>query len=78
MWRLTRQQCRSTRGSIALVTAISSVLLPAAALAHTAGSTHTVAKYYLRGTIASLALLAIAAIVVWLVAAEHPANLARR
>jgi O-antigen/teichoic acid export membrane protein len=55
-------------GLIALVTAISSVLLPAAALAHTAGSTHIVAKYYVRGTLASLALLATAAIGVWLLA----------
>jgi O-antigen/teichoic acid export membrane protein len=41
-----------------LVTGLSAVLLPKSALAHAAGDTATVRRYYLRGTGLSLALLA--------------------
>jgi O-antigen/teichoic acid export membrane protein len=40
-------------------------MLPKAALAHAAGSARTVRTYYIRGTLASLALLAAASLCVW-------------
>jgi len=55
-------------GMLTLVTALSAVLLPKAALAHTAGSIETVRRYYIRGTLASLLMLVLAAIAVWLAA----------
>lgn len=53
-------------GLLLLVTGLSAVLLPKAALAHAGGSIRTVRAYYIRGTLASLGLLAAAAIAVWL------------
>lgn len=52
-------------GLLLLVTGLSAVLLPKAALAHAEGSTHTVRRYYVRGTLASLAMLAAASVCVW-------------
>ena len=49
-----------------LVTGISSVLLPKAAVAHAGGDVAAVRRYYLRGTLAALALLIPAALGVWL------------
>jgi len=55
-------------GLLLLVTGLSAVLLPRAALAHAGGSSQTVRRYYVRGTLASVVLLAIASVVVWLIA----------
>jgi O-antigen/teichoic acid export membrane protein len=52
-------------GLLLLVTGLSAVMLPKAALAHAGGSTRTVRAYYIRGTLASLALLAVASLCVW-------------
>ncbi|HEY2589786.1 MAG TPA: lipopolysaccharide biosynthesis protein [Tepidisphaeraceae bacterium] len=52
-------------GLLLLVTGLSAVLLPKAAIAHAEGSTHTVRRYYIRGTLASLAMLAAASLCVW-------------
>jgi O-antigen/teichoic acid export membrane protein len=52
-------------GLLLLVTGLSAVLLPKAAIAHAQGSTLTVRRYYLRGTLASLAMLAVASVCVW-------------
>ena len=52
---------------LVLVTGLASVLLPKAAIAHAAGAPNTVLSYYLRGSLASLALLATAALAVWLI-----------
>lgn len=52
-------------GLLLLVTGLSAVMLPKAALAHAAGSARTVRAYYVRGTLASLALLAVASVCVW-------------
>lgn len=52
-------------GLLLLVTGLSAVLLPKAAIAHAEGSTHKVRRYYLRGTLASLAMLAAASVCVW-------------
>ena len=52
-------------GLLLLVTGLSAVMLPKAALAHAGGSTRTVRAYYLRGTLASFLLLAIASACVW-------------
>jgi O-antigen/teichoic acid export membrane protein len=52
-------------GLLLLVTGLSAVMLPKAALAHAGGSTRTVRAYYLRGTLASLLLLALASACVW-------------
>jgi O-antigen/teichoic acid export membrane protein len=52
-------------GLLTLVTGLSAVLLPKAALAHAAGDPHTVRRYYFRGTLASVALLLVAALAVW-------------
>ena len=54
-------------GMLTLVTALSAVLLPKAALAHTSGSIETVRRYYIRGTLASLTILAASAVCVWLI-----------
>ncbi|MEZ0264777.1 MAG: lipopolysaccharide biosynthesis protein, partial [Phycisphaerae bacterium] len=53
-----------------LVAGLASVLLPRAALAHAQGPAGraTVWRYYLRGTLASAGLLAVAGIVVWFAA----------
>jgi O-antigen/teichoic acid export membrane protein len=55
-------------GLLTLVTALSAVLLPKAALAHAAGSIEIVRRYYLRGTLASLLLLILGAVGVWILA----------
>lgn len=52
-------------GLLLLVTGLSAVLLPKAALAHAAGSARTVRDYYIRGTLVSLGLLAAASLCVW-------------
>ena len=52
-------------GLLLLVTGLSAVLLPKTAVAHAAGSSNTVRRYYVRGTLASLAMLAIASAAVW-------------
>ena len=53
-------------GLLALVTGLAAVLLPKTAVAHSSGEARTVRRYYIRGTLASVALLAAAAAVVWL------------
>jgi O-antigen/teichoic acid export membrane protein len=53
-------------GLLLLVTGLSNVLLPKAALAHAGGSARTVRQYYLRGTVASMALLSVASLFIWL------------
>ncbi len=50
---------------LVLVTGLAATLLPRAAVAHAGGDVLTVRRYYVRGTLASLAMLAAAAIVVW-------------
>ena len=52
-------------GLLLLVSGLAAVLLPKAALAHSEGSAQTLRRYYLRGTFASAALLALAAAAVW-------------
>jgi O-antigen/teichoic acid export membrane protein len=52
-------------GLLLLVTGLSAVLLPKAAIAHAQGSTDTVRQYYLRGTLASAGLLSLAALAVY-------------
>jgi O-antigen/teichoic acid export membrane protein len=53
-------------GLLLLVTGLSSVILPKTALAHTAGETERVRRYYLYGTVFSAALLVFAAVVVFI------------
>jgi O-antigen/teichoic acid export membrane protein len=53
-------------GLLLLVTGLSAVLLPKAAIAHAGRSTHLLLRYYVRGTIASIGLLAAASAVVWI------------
>jgi O-antigen/teichoic acid export membrane protein len=55
-------------GLLLLVTGLSSVLLPKAALAHTSGDHLRLRRYYLRGTLASAAILLLAALTIWLAA----------
>ncbi len=55
-------------GMLLLVGAVASVLLPHTALAHAAGGAATVRRYYVRGTLATAAILLIAAPIVWLAA----------
>jgi O-antigen/teichoic acid export membrane protein len=52
-------------GLLTLVTGLGAVLLPRSAVAHGAGDTNLVRRYYLRGTLAGTALLAAAALAVW-------------
>ncbi|MDB5302840.1 MAG: polysaccharide biosynthesis protein [Phycisphaerales bacterium] len=52
-------------GLLMLVMAIASVLLPKAALAHASGASQDVRRYYIRGTLASTAVLTLAAAGVW-------------
>lgn len=52
-------------GLLLLVTGLSAVLLPKTAVAHAAGSSQTVRRYYVRGTLASLAMLTIASSIIW-------------
>ncbi len=53
-------------GLLMLVTGMAGVLLPKSALAHTAGDMSSVRRYFVRGTVASTVVLALAALVVWL------------
>lgn len=53
-------------GLMLLVTGIATVLLPKAALAHAAGNRQTVRAYYLRGTLATAAMLLAAGLIAWL------------
>ena len=55
-------------GLLILVSGLSAVLLPKAAVAHAGGSTQTVRRLYVRGTLASVAILLPAAAVTWAVA----------
>jgi O-antigen/teichoic acid export membrane protein len=55
-------------GLLTLVTGLGAVLLPRSAVAHGAGDTQRVRRYYLRGTLASTALLLAAALAVWALA----------
>lgn len=55
-------------GLLILVSGLSAVLLPKAALAHAGGSAKTVRRYYIRGTLASVAMLLPAAAVTWALA----------
>src|SRR2546423_6661491 len=50
-----------------MVRAIATVLLPPPALPHVAGQQKTVRRYYLRGTIASIAILLFFALGAWLI-----------
>jgi O-antigen/teichoic acid export membrane protein len=52
-------------GLLLLVAALANVMLPKAAVAHTSGDHAAVRRYYIRGTLASAALLAVAAVLVW-------------
>lgn len=54
-------------GLLLLVSGLSAVLLPKTAVAHAAGSSDTVRRYYVRGTLASLAMLAAASAIIWLI-----------
>src|SRR6185437_12154488 len=53
-------------GLLLLVTGLSSVMLPKAALAHTAGEMERVRRYYFYGTFFSAFLLIFAAALVWI------------
>ena len=53
-------------GLLTLVTGLSAVLLPVSAVAHGEGDVRTLRSYYVRGTLASTALLAAAAGATWL------------
>jgi O-antigen/teichoic acid export membrane protein len=53
-------------GLLLLVTGLSSVLLPKAALAHAGGNAKTVRHYYVRGTLVSAALLLAASLFIWI------------
>jgi O-antigen/teichoic acid export membrane protein len=53
-------------GMLLLVGGLASVMLPRAALAHTAGNRDIVRRYYVYGTIASAALLTFAGSVIWM------------
>lgn len=52
-------------GLLLLVMGLSAVLLPKTAVAHAAGSSDTVRRYYVRGTLASLVMLATASAIIW-------------
>lgn len=53
-------------GLMVLVSGLAAVLLPRAAVAHVAGDREQVRRYYVRGTLATGAMLAVAAVGVWL------------
>ena len=55
-------------GLLILVSGLSAVLLPKAAIAHAGGSATTVRRYYIRGTLASVLMLLPAAAVAWALA----------
>ncbi len=52
-------------GLLLLVTGLSTVILPRAALAHAGGDSHIVRRYYLKGTLVSAGLLLLAGLAVW-------------
>jgi O-antigen/teichoic acid export membrane protein len=52
-------------GLLLVVGAIAAVLLPKAAIAHAAGETHRLIRYYVRGTLAGAGILLAASIVVY-------------
>ena len=52
-------------GLLVLVTGLAAVLLPKAALAHAGGEMQRVRRYYVRGTLATAAMLLVSAIGVW-------------
>lgn len=52
-------------GLLLLVSGLSAVMLPKAALAHAEGSIGRVRSYYVRGTLASLGMLIVASVLVW-------------
>jgi O-antigen/teichoic acid export membrane protein len=52
-------------GLLLLVSGLAAVLLPKSALAHAAGDLPTLRRYYVRGTLASTALLVAGALAVW-------------
>ena len=54
-------------GLLMLVMALAGVLLPRTAVAHAAGDRVRVRDYYIRGTLASFAMLLVAAVIVWLI-----------
>ena len=53
-------------GLLLLVSGLAAVLLPRTALAHAAGNTQIVRRYYIKGTLLSLCLLLPAALAAWL------------
>ena len=55
-------------GLLLTVAALANVLLPRTAVAHAAGDAGAVRRYYVRGTLASVAMLSCAALAVWLAA----------
>lgn len=55
-------------GLLLIVSGLAAVLMPKSAVAHAAGDVKTVRKYYVRGTLASTAMLAGASVLVWLLA----------
>jgi O-antigen/teichoic acid export membrane protein len=55
-------------GMLLVASALATVLLPRTALAHAAGNTRTVRRYYIRGTLATAGLLLAAAPFIWLAA----------
>ena len=59
---------QSDGGVLLLVSAVAATLLPRTALAHAAGRSKSVRRYYVVGTLGTAAVLALAAPVVWLAA----------
>jgi O-antigen/teichoic acid export membrane protein len=51
-----------------IVTGLAGVLLPKSAIAHAGGDRTTLRKYFVRGTVASIVMLASAALITWLAA----------
>jgi O-antigen/teichoic acid export membrane protein len=54
-------------GLLVLVSGLAAVLFPRSAMAHAAGDVRAVRKYYVRGTMASAAILIVASGLMWLV-----------
>jgi O-antigen/teichoic acid export membrane protein len=54
-------------GLLLLVSGLAAVLYPKSSLAHAAGDVARVRRYYLRGTLVSFTMLAVAAVAVWAV-----------
>lgn len=55
-------------GLLMLVMGLAAVLLPRAALAHTRGAYAALVRYYVRGTLATAALLLVGAVAIWALA----------